>query len=110
MADHSSSDIEQNFSEERHNEPLTLNEAVEKAKTWLTSTLQGEKVINLGLEEVDHGGGKWYITLGFSRPWDASKNAITMLSGDIVMRRTYKIVTIDERSGEVLSMKNWDKN
>ncbi|MEL6063275.1 MULTISPECIES: hypothetical protein [unclassified Methylobacterium] len=85
---------------------INLNEAVERAKAWLHATMSGESITNVGLEEVEHQPGYWNITLGFSRPWDATRNAVTVLSGAVVMRRTFKTITVDERTGEVVAMKN----
>ena len=87
---------------------IGVNEAIERAKEWLLSTMSGENISNLGLEEVEHCPGYWNITLGFSRPWDEARTAMTVLSGAVVMRRTYKIVTIDETTGEIVSMKSRD--
>ncbi len=87
---------------------ISVNDAIDRAKEWLLSTMSTENVSNLGLEEVEHHPGYWNITLGFSRPWDEARNAISVLSGTVVMRRTYKIVTVDETTGEIVSMKSRD--
>lgn len=85
---------------------ISLNEAVERAKAWLHATMAGENISNLGLEEVEHQPGHWNITLGFSRPWDEARNAITVLSGATVLRRTFKTIMLDEHTGEIVAMKN----
>lgn len=87
---------------------ISVNDAIDRAKEWLLSTMSTENVSNLGLEEVEHHPGYWNITLGFSRPWDEARNAMSVLSGTVVMRRTYKIVTVDETTGEIVSMKSRD--
>ena len=87
---------------------ISVNDAIDRAKEWLLSTMSTENGSNLGLEEVEHHPGYWNITLGFSRPWDEARNAISVLSGTVVMRRTYKIVTVDETTGEIVSMKSRD--
>lgn len=82
-----------------------LNEAVERAKTWLRATLAGESISNLGLEEVEHGPGYWNVTVGFSRPWDEARNAVTVLTGAVILQRTLKTITVDEQTGEIVAMK-----
>ncbi|MCJ2138178.1 hypothetical protein MKK69_29710 [Methylobacterium sp. J-026] len=85
---------------------ISLNDAVARARTWLLATMSDENITNLGLEEVEHCPGYWNITLGFSRPWDEARNAVTVLSGAVIMRRTYKVITVDEVTGEIIAMRN----
>jgi hypothetical protein len=42
----------------------------------------------------------WNITIGFSRPWDTRNNVITSLR----LRRSYKVVSIDDTTGRVESL------
>lgn len=71
---------------------------------------KAEEVSNVGLEEVefDPDYGQWLITVGFSRPWDYPTNAIAVMSGGEGGRpkRSYKVLTIRDDDGSVLSIKN----
>lgn len=76
---------------------MKANEAIYRAKEQLKSYFEGEKISNLGLEEVDFSDAdrEWRITLGFSRPWDSEKGILA----DMVRpkpNRVYKIVHIPE--------------
>ncbi|MCS6759766.1 MAG: hypothetical protein MO852_13070 [Candidatus Devosia euplotis] len=63
-----------------------------------------EQPINVGLEEVrfDDAEGSWKMTIGFSRPWDNETPIIRSVLPEC--RRVYKVVTIDDVSGEAISI------
>lgn len=86
---------------------MDVKTAVGTAKQWLANVMQEEGVSNVGLEEVefDREHGIWLITLGFSRPWNSVKNAFTAISGDPAPRRAYRVISVKEPTGEILSMK-----
>ncbi|MCC6780519.1 MAG: hypothetical protein IT537_28410 [Hyphomicrobiales bacterium] len=58
--------------------------------------MKDEQPSNLGLEEVkfDDSQQLWEITLGFSRPWNTTKNALTKIAGETPARRTYRIISV----------------
>ncbi len=64
-----------------------------------------EQITNLGLEEIefDYSTCEWYVTVGFSRPWDYPQN-LAALAGQ--PKRSYKIVTANDNTGEVIAIKN----
>lgn len=79
------------------------------AKGHVKDIFADEDVVNIGLEELDYDQAKgiWKVTIGFSRPWDA--NTPNMLNNALnvpPLRRTYKIVTIDDASGRFLGVSN----
>ena len=83
---------------------MNVQEAVSIAKSYLTGLYLGEEISHVGLEEVefDEGSRTWSVTLGFNRPWDQHPiDALSRLNG-----RSYKVLRIDERSGEVKSLKD----
>jgi hypothetical protein len=85
---------------------MDVKEAVKIAKDWVTSVLGEEGVSNVGLEEVNFDDEKhsWLIPIGFSRPWNSTRNAFTAISGEPVPRRTYRTITVSEVTGTVASM------
>jgi hypothetical protein len=91
---------------------MDVKKAVATAKKWILDTLADESISNLGLEEVEfHDSDKtWRITLGFSRPWNSTRNAIVALTGDIAPRRVYRILKVSDETGKVLSMTRRDSD
>jgi hypothetical protein len=85
---------------------MDVKEAVRIAKDWVISILSEEGVSNVGLEEVNFDDEKhsWLITMGFSRPWNSTRNAFTAISGELAPRRTYRIITVSDVTGTVTSM------
>lgn len=84
---------------------MRVDEAVNTAKTWVSQIMKDEGIINLGLEEVSLDGEEWRITLGFSRPWNTVRNAMTAIGGEAAPRRAFRVITIRNTDGAVLSMK-----
>ena len=79
---------------------MHVREAVELAKREVVALFGLEMPQNIGLEEVDYDERRkiWHITIGFSRPWELQITAL--------QRRSYKVVSIAEKDGRVLSVKN----
>jgi hypothetical protein len=90
---------------------MNVKEAISQAKQYISDVFRDENISNLGLEEVefDDGDKTWKVTLGFSRPWNAVRNAITALTGEPAARRTYKVVSIRDSDSEVVSVKNRER-
>ena len=78
--------------------------AVHKAKDYIADLFADEGVTDIGLEEVEFEStsNSWRITIGFSRPWD-HKNHLTAALGAVVSR-SYKVIRINDRSGEIESL------
>jgi uncharacterized protein YdeI (YjbR/CyaY-like superfamily) len=89
---------------------MDVKDAVKRAKSYVAELFAEEGLTNLGLEEIEHDdqAGTWNVTLGFSRPWNTARNALTALTGDAAARRTYRIVRVRDTDGEVLSVKRRD--
>ncbi len=87
---------------------MDAKEAVGLAKRHVADLFAQEGVTNLGLEEVEYDDARqqWRVTVGFSRSWDHPRQlaAIAGLTNS-GMRRTYKLVIIDE-AGKVLAVRN----
>lgn len=85
---------------------VDVKAAVSTAKHWLNEVLDDEEISNVGLEEVkfDEQKHEWHITLGFSRPWNSARNALTAISGEPIAKRAYRIIAVDDSSAEVKSM------
>ena len=85
---------------------MEVRQAVKSAKDWVLDVMKEEQPVNLGLEEVefDDKNRLWKITLGFSRPWNSSKNALSTLTGDVALRRAYRTIIVDDKDGHVRGM------
>ena len=81
---------------------MDVKQAVQTAKEHVAHLFADEHIMNVGLEEVefDEVDKLWAITIGFSRSWGRV--------GDILLPRTYKIVRIQDESGQVESVKHRD--
>ena len=87
---------------------MDVKEAVKTAKGYIAQVFADENVQWIGLEEIlfEDFEHLWKVTIGFSRPWGLAAKMST-LSGD-PGRREYKVVQIDDRTGEVVSIINRD--
>lgn len=85
---------------------MDVRQAVKSAKDWVLDVMKDEEPINLGLEEVefDDQNQVWKITLGFSRPWNSAKNALSNLTGGPTQKRAYRTILVDDRNGLVKGM------
>ncbi len=86
---------------------MNVQEAVRAAKAFVAETFAEETPTNIGLEEVefDERGGVWRVTIGFSRPWQ-QVNGLGLTAGGFTKPRSYKVVTVSDQDGKVLSIKN----
>jgi len=87
---------------------MNVKDAVRKAMEYVTEVFKSENPENIGLEEVilNEDENIWEVTIGFSRPWDYPQSGLFM--GGLQPqnpKREYKIVRIDNKSGEVKSIK-----
>lgn len=87
---------------------MNVKEIVKYAIAHINDLFGDENISNLGLEEVKFNSeiGEWEVTVGFSRPWDYPKGALASIASGPSAKRTYKIVTVKEANGEVISVKN----
>lgn len=85
---------------------MDVREAISKAKEYVAEVFHDDGPRNIGLEEVrfDDTQKVWLITVGFSRPWDSPK--LFVLGREVDLRRTYKIVRIDDNEGSIVSVTN----
>ena len=86
---------------------MEVKQAVQEAKEYLLDLFEGEEIEYVGLEEVefDHESDEWKVTLGFSRPWDRPKSLSAALR-DEPLRRSFKIVRINDANGKVTSVRD----
>ncbi len=82
---------------------MDVKEAAQAAREYLADLFEEEDISEVGLEEVtfNDSRGEWLITIGFARPW----NRINALR-KIGEARSYKVVCIDDESGNVTSLKD----
>ena len=89
---------------------MDVKEAVAVAKSYLTQLYLGEDITHVGLEEVefDDVSDQWSVTIGFARPWDTRSlltNALVS-PANRAAARSYKVLRIDDGTGEVKSLKD----
>lgn len=73
---------------------MDTKQAVRIAKNWIVENFAADEIQNVGLEEVKFDDLRWYITIGFSRPWENSP--IVTAFGSPVFTRVYKVVVVDQ--------------
>ena len=85
---------------------MDVKEAVRTAKSYIADLFEGEEVADVGLEEVkfDEHQGSWVVTVGFSRPWDTSRNSVVAALSAERPSRSYKVIHIADADGRVLSL------
>lgn len=85
---------------------MDVKQAVTLAKQHVAELFLQEGIANLGLEEVEYDDSHdvWRVTVGFSRAWD-QMGAIGVAAG-LRRNRTYKIVSIADKDGTILSVKH----
>lgn len=84
---------------------MDVREAVEKARHCVAEFFAGEDISHVGVEEVVYDDAKsvWKVTIGFFRSW----NRLDGLPASMYCawdERSYKVVLIDDPSGDVGSM------
>ena len=85
---------------------MDVKEAAKLAKEYVTDLFAEEGISNVGLEEIVFRDDEyWDVTVGFSRPWDHGGLA-TITLGQTSLRRSYKVLRIDNDSGNVESVKD----
>lgn len=91
---------------------MDVKEAVTVAINHVRALFEHENISNLGLEEIEYepSGKRWVVTVGFSRPWDYPHNALAALSGQSRPARSFKIVSINDNTGQVIAIKNHPTN
>ncbi len=75
---------------------MDVKDAIKVAKGWVSDIYSDEGILNLGLEEVefDEAAQLWKITVGFSRPWNTLRGALSSIGGDVGARRAYRVVSM----------------
>ena len=86
---------------------MNVKDAVKKAIEYIADVFKFENPENIGLEEVilNEHENIWEVTIGFSRPWDYPIQGLVAGLQAQRPKRQYKIVRIDNESGEVKSIK-----
>lgn len=84
---------------------MDVREAVEKARHCVAEFFAGEDISHVGVEEVvfDNEKSVWKVTIGFFRSW----NRLDGLPASMYCawdERSYKVVLIDDSTGDVDSM------
>lgn len=92
---------------------MDVKDAARIAKQYIGDLFEPEGARNIGLEEIEYEGSSqtWYVTIGLSRPWDREEfpsiaSITEMMGTPRKLRRDMKVVSIDDASGNVISVKN----
>lgn len=87
---------------------MEMREAVRIAKSFVADMLESERVTDIGLEEIDRTGKSdvWRVTIGFSRPWDDRPGGMAAITGQSRPTRSYRVITVDGKTGSVFSMRD----
>lgn len=86
---------------------MNVKDAVKIAIEYVADVFSSENPENLGLEEVvlNEATDEWEITIGFSRPWDYPRPGVMTSMQPQHPKRQYKVVTVEDETGEVKSIK-----
>ena len=88
---------------------MDVKEAAKLAKDYVADLFAEEEIGNVGLEEMElmsgPNGPQWAVTVGFSRPWHSGGLA-TITLGQRGLRRSYKVLRIDDQNGKVESVRD----
>jgi hypothetical protein len=93
---------------------MTPKEAVTEAKSWIADVFAAENISDIRLEEIRFDDAKqhWLITIGFARPAPDTelspidRHSLSKLSRPPRLRTSYKVVRIDNLTGEVRAVEN----
>ena len=79
---------------------MDVKEAAKLAKDYIANLFADEGITNIGLEEIVRRSPEkvWEVTVGFSRPWDHG-GLSTIMVGQTGLRRSYKLLRIDDGTG-----------
>lgn len=87
---------------------IDVHQAISRAKHYVTDLFSSEPVTDIGLEEVVHDYDGWKVTIGFYRRPPAQQGALLGLAHLDLPRRSYKVVTVSDKDGSLISVKNRD--
>jgi hypothetical protein len=90
---------------------MDVKDAVKAAKSYVAEIFAEEKIVEIGLEEVEFDDRKkeWKITIGFRRPWVKKEEPSEMAAAFQPRNyhdRWYKLVRIRDMNGEVVAVKD----
>ena len=84
---------------------MDIKEAVKTAKQHVVELFEDEGIYYVGLEEIkfETDSHEWLVTVGFERRWDRTPGPISAMLVPNT-KRTYKLVRIDDKNGEILAL------
>ena len=90
---------------------MDVKQAAQTARKYVADVFADDGISYIALEEVafDAGSDVWKITLSFLRP-TGTRNSLEVIAPELSpgknVRRSYKIVNVDDQSGRVISVKH----
>lgn len=92
---------------------MDVKDAVKIAKVYVADIFMDENISHIGLEEVEYMESKdvWRVTIGFQRSWKKSLVGVPTAFSEMygtpkTEDRWYKVLEINDKAGQVLSMKD----
>ena len=92
---------------------MHVREAVRKARAYVADIFADDEIGRVDLEEVDFDDQSdvWRITVSFTRPTDRPELVESIVPGHPLadgtpVRRSYKLVNIDDASGNIISLRH----
>ena len=89
---------------------MEIREAVQLAKEFVAHVYDGDHITDIVFEEhdFDHENKSWKITIGFMHPVHArnTADAKTMTPWGRQLRRSYKVVSINDENGKIESFRD----
>ena len=88
---------------------MDVRQAARTAREYVAELFAYEQIGEVFLEEVDFDDQSdfWKITVSFMRPSDREERLKDILpSLATTLRRSYKIVNVDDESGRIISVKH----
>lgn len=89
---------------------MDAKDAVARAKEYILELFATEGIKRVGLEEVSRetgqGEDEWAVTIGFERDWSDAPPTGILARAMVNQDRRYKVVRIDNQTGEVRSVRD----
>ena len=85
---------------------LDVQDAIKRARNIVGEIFKDEPIADIGLEEVEHDVDGWKIAIGFNRIWKTQPSGLAGMLYSPGFQRSFKVVTISDADGTLVSIKN----
>lgn len=87
---------------------MDAKDAIATAKQYVADLFGEEGIINMGLEELSYDLDIWEVTIGFSRPWNVKRDALSAVTGTTVLKRSFKELKISDADKRLIEIRDKD--